>query len=183
MNAAVYRIDWQDIPVAVLGTCGSGTLANASESRSQGFELEAIYQFNQNFRVSFGGAYTNAELTEDASGIGAVSGDRLPSSPEYSVNLGLQYEFELAGHASYVGGDYAYVNEFFNRVGETGVRVGDYGQLNMSAGVIFNDFNIELFVHNLTGEDALTYADVIVFDDRAYQLRPRTIGLNVGYQF
>ena len=61
--------------------------------------------------------------------------------------------------------------------------MGDYGQLNMSAGITFNDFNVELFGHNLTDENALTHADVVLADDRAYQLRPRTIGLNVGYQF
>jgi hypothetical protein len=44
-------------------------------------------------------------------------------------------------------------------------------------------FNIELFAHHLTNEDALTQADTLVPDNRAYQLRPRTIGLNIGYQF
>ena len=183
VNGAIYRIKWQDIPVFVQGVCGAGVTANAGESRSQGFELETIYQFNQNLRVSLEGAYTNAKLTEDAPGIGGKNGDRLPSSPEYSINLGLQYEFELGGYASYVGGDYAYVGEFFNGLAETGVKLGDYGQLNMSAGVTFNSLNIEFFGHNLTDENALTYADIVVFDDRAYQLKPRTIGLNVGYRF
>jgi len=192
VNAAVYRIDWTDIPIFVQGgqlpgqavrTCFQGTTANAGEARSQGFELEAIYQVNQNLRVSLGGAYTNAELTEDAPGIGGMSGDRLPSSPEYSFNLGLQYDFEMGGHPFYVGGDYAYVDDFFNRLGETGVKIGDYGQLNISAGLNYNSFNIEIFGQNLTDENALIHADIAVFDDRAYQLRPRTIGLNIGYQF
>ena len=183
VNAAVYRVDWQDIPISIIGSCGFSTVGNAGEARSQGVEFETVYQLNQNLRISLGGAYSNAELTENAPGIGGVDGDRLPSSPEYSVNLGLQYEFELGGHDSYVSGDYAYVNEFFNKLGETGVKLGDYGQLNMSAGITFNDFNVELFGHNLTDENALTHADVVLADDRAYQLRPRTIGLNVGYQF
>ena len=144
-------------------------------------ELEATYQVDQNLRFSLGGAYTNAELSEDAPGIGGVSGDRLPSSPSYSFNLGLLYEFEMAGYPSFVSGDYAYVGEFFNRLGETGVETGDYGELNISAGVDITNVSIEFFAKNLTNEDALTHADVAVFDDRAYQLRPRTIGLQLRY--
>ena len=191
VNAAAYRIDWQDIPLFVFGgalpgqaqTCFLGAITNAGEARSQGFEIETTYQITQNLRGSLGGAYTDAELTEDSPSIGGVSGDRLPSSPDYNINVGLQYEFELAGHASYVSGDYAYVSQFYNRLGETGVALGDYGQLNVSAGTALNNFNIELFAHNLTNEDALTHADTLVPDNRAYQLRPRTIGLNIGYQF
>ena len=44
-------------------------------------------------------------------------------------------------------------------------------------------FLLSFFAKNLTNEDALTHADVNVFDDRAYQLRPRTIGLQIGLQF
>jgi outer membrane receptor protein involved in Fe transport len=75
------------------------------------------------------------------------------------------------------------VSEFYNKLGETGVKTGDYGQLNMSAGIALNNFNVEFFARNLTNNDALTYADTQLLDNRAYQLRPRTIGLNVGYQF
>ena len=104
------------------GFVSKGLIASAGKARSQGVELEAIYQVDQNLRFSLGGAYTNAELSEDAPGIGGVSGDRLPSSPSYSFNLGMLYEFEMAGYPSFVSGDYAYVGEFFNRLGETGVE-------------------------------------------------------------
>ena len=53
----------------------------------------------------------------------------------------------------------------------------------MSAGIDLNNFNIELYAHNLNGEDALTYVDTLIPDTRAYRLRPRTVGLNIGYQF
>ena len=97
--------------------------------------------------------------------------------------MGLNYDFDLGGHASYVSGDYAYVGEMYSRVGEAGLESGDYGQLNMSAGINFNQFDVEFYVHNLTDDDALTHADTLMRDGRVYRLRPRTIGLNVGYQF
>ena len=71
----------------------------------------------------------------------------------------------------------------YSRIGETGLESGDYGQLNMSAGMNINQFDIELYVNNLTDDDALTHADTLMPDARVYRLRPRTFGLNVAYQF
>ncbi|MDA9296188.1 TonB-dependent receptor [Porticoccaceae bacterium] len=195
VNAAIYRMNWEGIPLTARGgalpgqaqTCFQYLTVNAGEARSQGFELETIYQISENLRATFGGAYTNAELTADAPELGGFDGDRLPSSPEYTVNAGLQYDFELGGHPTYISGDYAYVGEFYNRLGEDrnprSYSLGDYAEVSLSAGIIYEQFNIELFARNLTDEDALTHADTSFGDDRAYQLRPRTIGLNIGYQF
>ena len=77
VNAAAYRVDWKGIPLTVLATngepdnvCFQTMTVNAGEARSQGFELETVYQVSQNLRVSLGGAYTNAELTVDAPELG-----------------------------------------------------------------------------------------------------------------
>ena len=190
-TGAIYRMNWEGIPVRVLGgalpgedlTCFQTTVVNAGKARSQGLELEFVYQVNESIRVNLGGAYVNAELTEDAPSLSAVSGDRLPSSPKYTANVGLQYDFEVGGYSSYLNGNYAYVSDFYNKLGENGVKTGDYGQLNMLIGITFSGFNIELFAKNLTDDNALTHADVVTSDSRAYRLRPRTIGLNVGYDF
>ena len=191
INAAAYRIDWSDLPVTVTGSsppsqvvpCVGSVTTNAGEARSQGFEIESTYQLNENIRINLGGAYTNAEYILDEPSLSISSGDRLPSSPEYNVNFGLMYDFELGGHASYVQGGYAYVGKFYSGPGETGGKGGDYEQLNMSAGITVNKFNVELFAHNLTDSDALTSVSTLFPDTRAYRLRPRTIGLNLSYQF
>jgi len=197
INVAVYRINWTDIPLVVSGgldqtprTCFGSVTANAGEARSQGFEIETTYQLNQGLRINFGGAYTNAEMTAVLPTVPFSKGDRLPSSPEVSVNLGLEYDFKLGGYASYMRGDYAYVSDFFAAAGETGgdiglgpVAAGDYGQLNISAGIDLDKFNIELFAHNLANSDGLTHVQVFAGRGQAYRLRPRTIGLNVSYQF
>jgi len=54
----------------------------------------------------------------------------------------------------------------------------------MSAGVTLNQFEVELYAKNLTNEDALVLVDASAYNDsRAWRLRPRTLGLNVRYQF
>jgi outer membrane receptor protein involved in Fe transport len=171
------------LPSQPTQTCFSSVVVNVGEARAQGVEIETTYQLSQGLRISLGGAYTDVEVAEDISDLGLSKGDRLPSSPDYNINLGLEYEYELGGYASYVRGDYAYVSEYFNRVGEEGDKGGDYGQLNMSAGITLNKFNINLFAQNLTNEDTVTNVGTLFPDTRAYRLRPRTIGLNIGYQF
>jgi len=192
INAAAYQVDWDEIPLTVVAgklpeqaeqICNGGVVSNAGEARSQGLELETTFQLNDSFLINFGGAYTEAELTGVNVGIPFFEGDRLPSSPEYSVNLGLQYEFELSGYAAYARGDYAYVSSFFNLPGELGDEGGDYGQLDLSLGVTVDKFNIDINVQNATNEDALTSVGVVHPDTRAYRLRPRTIGLSIGYHF
>ena len=192
INAAIYRMDWKGIPLRIFGgklpeqeeqICFLSVTLNAGEARSQGFELETTYQVNEHLRLSLGGAYTDAELTEDFSIGGAFSGDRLPSSPDYNVNFGVVYDFDFVSYPSYFQADYAYISEFYNRIGERGDKAGGYGQLNINMGVSVDNFNVDIFLNNLTNEDDLTLVGVLYPDSRAYRLRPRTIGLNLGFQF
>lgn len=183
INVAVYRINWDGIPVSAISpTCLFTAVANAGKARSQGLEIETEYYVKPGLLLSVGGALNDAELTEDAVGLGD-RGDRLPGTPEYSANLGLQYEFELSGRPSYVRGDYAYVGSYFNNLQELGQEAGDYSQLNISAGIDFDKFSIGLFAKNLTNADDFTWVDTSVPDTRAYRLRPRTIGINAEITF
>ena len=192
VNAAIYSIDWTGIPLTVPAgklpeqveqECFANITANAGEAKSQGFELETTYQVTEAFRFSFGGAYTNAELSTDFPAGNGFDGDRLSGSPEYNVNLGINYDFDLSGNPSFIRSDYAYVGDYFNKLGEEGDEMGDYGQLNASAGIQIDQVSLEIYGQNLTNEDALTHIGVLVPDTRAFRLRPRTIGFNVGFHF
>jgi len=191
INAAIYQIDWQDIPLRVFGgalpgqekTCFGSVASNAGEAELKGFEIETTYQVTEGLRVSLGGAYNKAELSSVLTGVPFSVGDRLPGSPEYNINFGLLYEFDIADNPSYFRSDYAYIGDYFNLPGEEGDKAGGYGQLNMSAGINVNQLSIELFGHNMTDNDAFTSIDEFSRDTRAYRLRPRTIGMNIAYQF
>ena len=184
VNAAIYRNNWEGIPIDVQSpTCLFTQVGNAGEAKTQGFEIETTFNVTHALQLIAGGSYVDAELTSDAASLGGQSGDRLPGSPDYSVNVGLQYEFEIAGHSTYIRSDYAYVSGFHNNLAEQGPEAGDYGKLNVKAGMNFKDFYVEAFGHNLTNEDAITWLGTFLIDSRVNRLRPRTIGLNVGYQF
>jgi len=58
--------------------------------------------------------------------------------------------------------------------------------VNLKAGVEINAINLDLFVNNLTNANDFTWVDNLLNglgSQRAYRLKPRTVGLNVSYRF
>lgn len=183
VNAALYQIDWDGIPISTTFSPSCTATANAGQARSRGVELDLAYHWSEKLLFNLSSSYVNAELTEDALAIGGSDGDRLPGSAEVNASVGVEYQFTLAGYEAYVRSDYAYVGGFYNNLQESGTEAGDYSKLNVKTGIAIDHFSIDLFVDNLTDEDAITWVDVLINDNRGHRLRPRTVGLNVGYQF
>ncbi|WP_411818657.1 TonB-dependent receptor [Hyphococcus sp. DH-69] len=177
LNTAVYRIDWDDIPVGILGdnpVCNA--TINGGKARSQGVEIETGIQLTEGLHLQLSGSYVDAEFKNAL--VGQV-GDRLPMSPDFNGYAGLQYDFDLYGKKSYFRADITYVGGF-----STGNAIptqsGDYIRLDLNAGVEFDKFDIRVFADNLTNEEDVT---VSFFLDRGWRLRPRTVGLQLGYRF
>ena len=192
-NAALYYIDWQGIPVTIAAPCGVAFPFNAGKSKSEGIELELKTHLTDNLRVDLSAAYGEATLTEDIPNVISfgAKGDNLPGSSDYNISIGAEYSFNLAGVDSFVRGDYSYVGEYFNSFDEDKLdpneqASGGYGQLNLKAGFNFDQLSVDIFVNNLTNANEYTWVESFLGDfgfNRAYRLRPRTIGLNLGYTF
>jgi hypothetical protein len=112
-----------------------------------------------------------------------MDGDRLPGTPEYTGNLGLQFDTFFNGYEAYVRGDLAYVGGYYNNLQEEGPEIGDYTTLDLSAGVRLDEWEIQVFVHNAGDSDGSTW--IYRFDEypSAFRLRPRTAGLKLRYYF
>jgi iron complex outermembrane recepter protein len=167
--------------------CGAYT-DNAGAARSEGAEVQANFQLTRAFRIDVGGSAVRAELTEDALGFvpPAFEGDRLPGSPKINANLGLQYEFDIAGHNAFVRADSIYVGPFYGNLQQSAnLRAGDYVKVDATARIVINSLNLDLFVRNLTDADDFTFRDTdrLAGASYGYRLRPRTFGLQLGYAF
>jgi iron complex outermembrane recepter protein len=187
VDASVYRIDWQGLPVITDPGCGFRSyVANAGAATSQGVELQVSLFVREGLKVDVGGGYTKAELSRDSPGIGN-EGDRLPGSPRVSANLAAQYDFKLAGRNAFVRADSFYTGRLYQSVGEAGFPAGDYVKVDARAGVTLDNLSVELFVRNLTNDDAFTWRALGVTPTSTpmagFQLRPRTIGIQLGYSF
>ncbi len=193
LNASVYHIDWTGVPVRVQPTFSTSLCtftANAGEATSEGMDLQLSFLATPGLRIDMSGGYTDAKLSKDVPAQGWRKGDRLPASPKLNANLGAQYEFDLASHRTFVRADTTYVGDFYGDLLETpGLKAGDYIQVDARAGVAIKKASVELFVHNLTNEDAYTWRGIggsasgAVKPFYGYRLQPRTVGIQLTYDF
>lgn len=185
-DAAVFRMDWTGIPVTAVLPCNVSYSVSAGKARSEGVELQVNFQITDSTRLDFGGSWIDAQLTKDAPLQGWSSGDNLPGTPDVNANIGLQYEFTISNHKAFLRGDSIYVGPFHSLIGQE-LEAGDYVKLDVTARVEIGNFDIDLFARNLTNEDAFTYHSTFALPGLSeffgYQLRPRTVGLQVGYAF
>lgn len=181
IDAAIYHIEWDGLPVTVRAPCSLAYTANVGAATSDGVEFQASLFLMDRLRLDFGGGYTKAELSKDVPSLLAQEGTRLPGSPQVSMNLAAQYDFDVAGHNAFLRADSLYVGEFYGDLLET-LKAGDYIKVDARAGVTIRSLSLELFVSNLTNEDAVTWRSPSVAGT-SYQLRPRTVGIEIDYRF
>ncbi len=187
VNVATYLIKWQGIPVRVpLASCPNSALVNAGESEAKGFELDSLAYLTDNLKLNMSVFYGTSKLTQDAPGIGP-SGSDLPGSADFTASAGLEYGFEFAGWPAFARIDFNHVGEYYSNVPKTGLAAGGYNTVNLKSGFQFGGLNLDVFVKNLTNADALTWVEQLWIETgtgtRANRLRPRTIGVNIGYNF
>jgi outer membrane receptor protein involved in Fe transport len=187
LDTAVYHIRWKDIPLTTaLAGCRFGYTANAGGATSDGVELQASVHVTQALRIDLGGGYTKARLSDDAPGLGS-DGDRLPGSPKINGNLSAQYDFDTGRRTYFVRGDAVYVGKFYGDLQESPERqAGNYVRLDARAGVGIGSLTAEVFVRNLTNEDAYTWRGLgtsVTSTFYGYRLQPRTVGVQLGYAF
>jgi iron complex outermembrane recepter protein len=193
--ADVFRMNWSGMPITVSPRslsggsegCVFGWLANAGAARSEGIEFQANVQIAEPLRIDFGGSWIHARLTKNVPALNASEGDTLPGSPEFNANLSAQYEFVIGGNKAAIRADSIYVGPFDGDLSHTPDRKsGDYVKLDASARLEIGNFNIDLFVRNVTNEDAFTFrgsGSAGIGEFYGYRLRPRTIGFQLGYTF
>ncbi len=104
-----------------------------------------------------------------------------------SANLAVQYDFDVMGYKTFVRADSLYAGDFYGDLLQTaGLRAGDYIKVDARAGVELGNLSVELFVRNLTNEDAFTWRGTTLAGTLpfiGYRLRPRTAGIQLGYNF
>jgi outer membrane receptor protein involved in Fe transport len=187
LDMAVYHIDWNDIParVAPNGSNLCRYVTNAGKATSNGVEFQASLLPTAGLRIDLGAGYTDAELSQDVPAQGWSKGDRLPGSPKFSANLAAQYDFDLAGHKAFVRADSFYTGKFYGDVLQSPLtQAGDYIKVDARAGVMIKSLSLELFARNLTNEDSFTWRGLANANSAfGYRLRPRTVGIQLGYEF
>ena len=194
LNAALYQIDWDNMQVSGRTLNGAFSfLSNAGAARMRGVELEAIWRPIAGLDLSANFNYVDAKLTEDQisdviSGTGR-KGDRIPDTPRTSGMIAASYRYPITGSLdgmvradySYVGGSYSLLRGSFNAYRPS------YSTVGMRAGLESADrkWALYLYASNLTDEVALNQYSLSSTPPygSATSIRPRTVGLNLNYNF
>lgn len=184
LNVSAFYIDWNDIQTNALLQCGFAFYANAGKASNRGVELELSGRIADSLTLSLSGSYNDAQLEQDAplfSGSQGRKGDRIPGVPEYNAQLAAQYEQPIGSAILSIRGDYTYVSDYFGTFTQTPERrSGDYGVVNLRAGLRFGMVAVELFADNLTDERYIVLSDPEAGADPSKIFgRPRTVGVRI----
>ncbi|HEY5721233.1 MAG TPA: TonB-dependent siderophore receptor [Allosphingosinicella sp.] len=88
LSAAVYRLDRANTRAP---GAAPGTIVATGEQRSRGLELEAVGQLSPEWRLSFGYALQDAEISETTSA--APAGRGVAQVPRHQASLWTRYDF------------------------------------------------------------------------------------------
>ncbi len=195
IDVTVFQIDWKDAQVLSIVDTPAGPFGlngNAGTATSKGLEWNLGFRPTDDLLITLVGAYTDAKVTKDAPGLGALDGDELPFVSDVQATLNVDWTVgRFAGFDTVLGATYSYTGERYTNFGtaattESHVKLPDYETLKLQLGIDNGKFNAQLYVNNLTNEDALlgyTSAGAANLTGFGPVLQPRTVGVFAGYKF
>ena len=133
---------------------GSQIIIPIDEMELYGIEIDAAAQFTENLSATLGFGYTASEVTAES--FRGLVGNDAPQTPEYTINVGLQYsqpvEFVNNGEV-FLRADYQRIGELFFMPANWVAR-DELDLVNLRGGLAFGDgWRVEGWVRNLTDEN------------------------------
>ncbi len=199
LSASVYHIDWTDIQRPVqLPTCLNYYTDNLGEATVDGLDLEFEMQLTETLKTTVSAGYIKGEFSKTSEKFGKIyslDGQEF-NQPKVMGNATLFYNGNINNYDTYGNLSVTYTGSYTR-----GVPVGVEGaastpdeirhaesivQASARAGVYLGEFDVSMFVENLTNTApelgrTKIYGDSTTILERS--IRPRTIGLAVKYDF
>ncbi|WP_428410395.1 TonB-dependent receptor [Hyphococcus sp.] len=199
-NLAGYLIDWSNIQVQANRVSDSVQFAtNIGKARSKGFEFEVNALPVEGLSIGINGSVNDTEVTELTDEEAAISGAVLGASLAFPTFQGAAYLKYTTDISENVRGFFAanfqhvgdFPNQFPNVPGNPNAQAPTYGftepyqNVNLSLGAEVGDnLMVTAYVENLFDDHSIIYRHPEAFADaRASTLRPRTIGIRIGYDY
>jgi iron complex outermembrane receptor protein len=129
---------------------------------------------------------TNGVCTQTVSVVDVFGpqGQELANAPKLQWNLRARYEWVMAQYRPFVSAAVQYQDESFSSATVVNRhRMPAWTTMDASIGVNKDEWNVELYVINLTDENKSLYTSTSQFILAEVPQRPRTIGLRIGYSF
>lgn len=190
LEAALYDIEWSGVQQPTRSG-GFTFVTNAGSARIKGSELTLNWKPSKEWRFTANAAAIDARLTEDATGLGAKAGTRLPHTPRFATTLGVTRNFSLADHPAYVGISARYTGKrdagYRGSTSLPSIMMPAYTLVDLQAGIDFKRFSVSAYVRNLTNRRGLVSIETGLNANpnvvTAALVPARTIGVNVNVPF
>ncbi|QSI31929.1 TonB-dependent receptor [Variovorax sp. RKNM96] len=190
LEAALYDIEWSGVQQPTR----SGAfvfVTNAGAARIKGSELTLNWKPSKEWRFIANAAAVDARLTEDAKGLDAKAGTRLPHTPRFAATLGVTRNFSLADRPAYVGISARYTGKrdagYRGSTTLPSITMPAYTLVDLQAGIDFKTFNVSAYVRNLTNKRGIVSIETGLNVNpnlvTAALVPARTIGVNVNVPF
>jgi outer membrane receptor protein involved in Fe transport len=194
LDLSAFYIDWRNIQIQTVFN-GFDATGNGGTAQSAGVEAAATYAPIQGLNLTANLDYTEAELTQNAPGVSARSGEELPDVPRFAGYISADYDFPvLASWNGFVGGDVRYVGDRTSGF-VTGAPAGferpvmpDYTTVGLRAGVSHDAWKFELYAKNLSDARGMTSLSSLSFSGysnpyEASIIAPRTVGFSLSVEY
>jgi iron complex outermembrane recepter protein len=189
-NAAVFRIDWEDMQLNLpnLFVPGEFYIANVGGASSSGVELELNARVHPSVDVFGGFGYTKAEFKSDSISAGLpVGGNTVPNTPDYTASLGIQLSRNLSQGATLYGRAEATFSGAFEYDDLNTERQDAYSLANFRAGIRGRLVFVEGWIRNAFDTKyipvAFAYGALAPSGFIGEMGRPRTFGISAGVGF
>ena len=204
LNVTYFTMDWENYQIELVDpsnlpcntagafpapACGQPwqkVVANLGDATSSGLQLEVLAAINDSTELGWnsqwGDSKTNTELADGS----APAGSRLPQVPEFKANLWIDKSFNFSA----LGATEGFARASLSYTGDTVSAVQpdySYNQASFTiadvkVGIMGDDWELDIFVNNLTDERAEIavndwYFDFFFGNARQYTNRPREMGI------
>lgn len=199
LNASAFFYDYKDLQISGLEVIDDQPIAaqtNIPKSEMYGVEVEWVALLTDSLKVDGGLGYLEAEAkdgfvddpTQDEGGaIIDISGNTLRKSPEWSLNLGLEYDWDMASAGSLVGRvNFHYEDEQYHDVVNVDQNLEDsFTQTDLTLTWRSADKPLfaQAFWRHIEDDDVRTTIFQTPIGALSSYAAPQSYGLRVGYTF
>jgi len=224
LASSIYYIKWNNIQGNVVPPiCQIQWTDNLGNAVSKGFDIQANIQATDALGIDATFGYTDARYTKNAFPTGAITtgpnaplplvadGDAIAgpngtgtgySIPPWTTTLGVQYQFSVLEHKSYVRLDYEYeaadkwthaaLDPNTSQFDPTGMPMTSQSFASLRVGTSLSDWAVSFFVDNLTDSHTIInynhqtngydFNGNVSPAFRYITYRPRTFGITATYR-
>ena len=200
-NGAIFHQSWDDIQVSFTGENAITAVNNGPTAEVDGLEANLIWLPTDRLRISAAAAFYDTALQDDycnftagvCTEVLAPKGTSLPTTADFKGNLVARYSFPLGSFDAHLQGALAHNGSRLADLDQTVAPIiGElpaWTTLDISAGIRNERWGLDMFITNVTNEDAPLYVTaectLETCGNQLYgvRMRPTTVALRFSMDF